>query len=98
MRVFGVYWLRALSVMCEVAFRAGSHYIEEVQQSRTSREWSNMIGYEMDSSLADAYNASKTSQVESFKHGLKIMATFFWLWEFSSGRVFWQPQTLGQET
>ena len=97
MRVFGVYWLRALSVMCEVAFRAGSHY-SEVQQSRTSREWSNMIGYEMDSSLVDAYTTSKTSQVESFKHGLKTMATFFGLWEFSGGRVFWQPRTLGQET
>ena len=33
------------------------------------REWSNMIGYKMSSSLARVYTIARTSPVENFKHG-----------------------------
>jgi hypothetical protein len=62
--------------------RAGLNYGEEVHHSRISGEWSNMIGFGMNSSLAKVYTTPKTFAEENSKHGWKNdmvvnMATFF---------------------
>jgi hypothetical protein len=49
--------------------RAGLNYGEEVHHSRISGEWSNMIGFGMNSSLAKVYTTPKTFAEENSKHG-----------------------------
>ena len=50
--------------------RANLDYDEEVHHLGISREWSNMIGYKMSSSLAEVSTKAMTSPVENFKQGL----------------------------
>ena len=65
------FWALTISwsrLVCEVALTANLDYNEEVHpQSIVLGEWSNMIGYEMSSSLAGVYTIAKTSLVEYFK-------------------------------
>jgi hypothetical protein len=49
--------------------RVNLDYSEEVHFSRTSGEWSNMIGCKTSSSPAGDYTTVKTSPMENFKHG-----------------------------
>ena len=61
-----------LHVSCSIIFcahSAGLDYGEEVHWSRILGEWSNMIGYKMDSSPARLYTTAKTSPMENYEHG-----------------------------
>jgi hypothetical protein len=48
--------------------RTGLDFNEKVHRSRILREWSNMIGYQMGSSLVEVYTMAKTSPMKDFKH------------------------------
>jgi hypothetical protein len=66
-------WWKRWTTVSEVFYvetiegRASLDYDEEVHQSRVLRGWSDMIGYEMGSSLVMFYIMVKISLVENFK-------------------------------
>ena len=71
------------------------HYVEGVHQSRILGEWSNVINYEMGSSLIGVYTTTIFfSLVKNSKDGCKKITWLstwqhFLLGEFSEGRVSW---------
>ena len=54
---------------CKQPLRVGVDYGEEVHWSRNLEEWSNMIDYNMGSSLDMVYTMPKSSPMGNFKDG-----------------------------
>ena len=78
----GHQWRFGCLITCLCVCKANLDYSEEVHQSRFFGEWSDIIDYEMGSSLAKVYTTSKTSPIENFEHEWKYdmatnMATLF---------------------
>ena len=70
-------------------FRANFEFGEKVHQWRVSREWSNVIGHKMVSSLAGVDTTAKVFSVKNFKHGWNMTWRHCLMGEFSKSWVFW---------